>query len=55
MSSNFVHMTCSKETKESIMTDCIEEYLRHHPDMKGIRITERFILEQMRKFYLEIR
>ena len=48
-----VHMTCTRNTRDSIMKECVEEFLRHHPEMRGMKITQSFMLEKLRLFYLE--
>ncbi len=46
-------LTCSKETKKRILKDCVDEYLKWHPEMKGVLITQGFILEKMVDFFLK--
>lgn len=45
------YLTCSEETKKNLMGDCIELFLEYHPEMKGITITQGFILEKVVEFY----
>jgi len=46
-------LSCSKSTKKLIMQDCIKEFLRHHPELKGMNITQNIILRNMAEFYLK--
>lgn len=47
------HLTCSQEVYDSINTDCKMEYVEHHPEMEGAKISQNHILKQISKFYLE--
>lgn len=38
---------------DDLIKDCIDEYLRHHPEMKNIPISRNKILYEMAKFYLK--
>ena len=44
---------CNDETFNRIMTDCVDEYLEHHPEFKTMKITQPFIMEKISKFYME--
>ena len=46
-------LCCSTETKNMIMTDCVEEFLSHHPELAGMKITQDFILRKIIDFYLK--
>jgi len=46
-------LSCSKETKDLIMKQCVNEFLKHHKDFKGKHITEGHILKQIADYYLE--
>ena len=46
-------INCSKETKKLLTEDCIEEYLSYHPEMRGINITQGFILRKVIEHYLK--
>lgn len=48
-----VKLTVSKSTKELIIEDCKEEFLKHHPELEGMKITENFIIRQIADFYLK--
>lgn len=50
---NFVHMVCKIETRDKIMTECIEEYTKHHPIRKNKTITQEEILNHLASFYLD--
>ncbi len=47
------HMVCSPTTKSLIVENCVEEYLKHHPEMKGFTVTHEHILRQLAEFYLK--
>lgn len=47
-----VHLTCSKETADAIMKNCVKEFLEHHPDFEGMKISQGFILKQIAEHYL---
>ncbi len=46
-------LTCSKSTKKLITDDCIEEFLKHHPELHGSNVTQNMILTQIANFYLK--
>jgi hypothetical protein len=52
MAKNFIHMTCDRETRNLIMEKCVEEFLTHHPELKGYNITQAYILRQIAEYYL---
>ena len=45
-----VKMTGSPETKDLVIS-CIPEFLNHHPEMDGMKITENMIIKQLALFY----
>ncbi len=46
-------LSCSKATKKLIMKDCVKEFLKHHPELHGLKITQNMMLTQIAKFYLD--
>ena len=48
-------MHCGTETKRFIMEECVEEFLKHHPEMKEMNITQGFMLDKIAKYYLGIK
>lgn len=46
------HLLCSKEIKMMIMKQCVDEFLRHHPEMVGIKISQGFMLRRLALYYL---
>lgn len=46
-------ISCSKETKLLLMNECIELYMKHHPEMKGKTVTQGHIERQVIEFYLK--
>jgi len=47
------HLTCSQTVYDEITINCIEEYIEHHPEMQGAKISQNHILKQISKFYME--
>lgn len=47
------HLTCSKETKKLIIEDCKKEFLKHHPEFKGMSISCGFLLKKIGVYYIE--
>lgn len=45
-------LTVSKSTKELIVNSCKKEFLNHHPELEGMKITENLIVRQIAEFYL---
>jgi len=46
-------LCCSKITRDLILNDCIQEFLKSNKDFEGINITQDFILRRIARFYLE--
>ena len=49
----FVHLTIKEETKITLLTDCVTEYLVNHPEKKHMKITADKILYEVCRYYLE--
>lgn len=47
----YVKVTVSPSTKQLLMS-CIPEFLEHHPELKGMHMTENFITRQIIEHYL---
>ena len=47
------HLVCCDDVFKSITDDCVREYLKHHPEMKGAKISQNHILNQISSYYLE--
>lgn len=47
------HLVCNEEVHELITIQCVKEYLKHHPEALGSKISQNHILRQVGKFYLE--
>ncbi len=45
-------LACSESTKKLIMEECAEEFLAHHPELRGINITQNMMLRQIAEYYL---
>ena len=52
MAKYYDRVVCSKETKETIMEECVKIFLKHHPEMKGIKITQEKIMYEISRFYI---
>lgn len=50
---NSVHLTCSEETKNLILNDCVDEFMKHHKDFNGMVVSQGFILKKLAEYYLE--
>ena len=46
----YVKLTVSPETKKMLLS-CIPDFLEHHPEMKGMKITENLIVMQIADHY----
>lgn len=53
MGEKWTKICCSKEVFDKIMSECKEEFLKHHPEFKGINITQNFMLTKIAEFYLK--
>lgn len=47
-----VKLTVSLETKSLLMHECVKEFMEHHPELKGMNMTEEFITRQIIEHYL---
>lgn len=45
-------LSCSESTKKLIIDDCVEEFIAHHPELRGINVTHNMILRQIAEYYL---
>ncbi len=46
-------LSCSQRVFNLITIQCIKEYLKHHPEMRGANITQNHILSQISEHYLK--
>jgi len=46
-------LRCSKSTKKLLMENCIAELIIHHPELKGMNITQNMILRNVIDYYLK--
>lgn len=46
-------LACSKSTKNLIIDDCSKLFLEAHPELRGMTITQNFILRKIAEFYLK--
>lgn len=47
------HLVVSQEVYDLIMTDCMEEFRKHHKEMEGAKVSQNHLLKQIGTFYLE--
>lgn len=47
-----MNLRVEKEDLDLLMNECIEEFLKHHPEFKGMRLTHRFMFKTVVKHYL---
>lgn len=47
-----IHLTCSKKTADMIMQDCAREFINHHPDFEGMKLSQGFMLKKIAEHYL---
>lgn len=46
-------ISCSTSDKILLMNECKNLFLKYHPELKGMRITQGFMLKKVIEFYLE--
>jgi len=49
---NRKHLLVDYETFDLVMKDCIVEFLEHHPEFSGMKITQNFIVKKIANHYL---
>ncbi len=47
------HLVCNQDVYKLITSECIKEYLEHHPEMLGSKISQNHILKQIATHYLK--
>ena len=50
---NKVQMVVYPKIRDMIRIECKKEFLSHHPEFEGMRITDNLLLTQLAKFYLK--
>ena len=53
MSKNYTNIAVKPETKDKLISECMEEYRKHHPELDHIPISHDKILHEVCKYYLE--
>jgi len=48
-----VHLTCSKEDKEKILTRCAQLYKKAHPQFEGVPLSQGFLINKIVEYYLK--
>lgn len=46
-------IVCSPSTRKLLEKECRAEFLKHHPDMKGVRLSNDYILRRVCNYYLD--
>ena len=54
MVKNYTKLSVDITTKKLVMTDCKKQFLKKHPEMLGLNITEDFMIKQLALDYLEV-
>ena len=49
---NRKHLLVDYETYDMITKNCVEEFLNHHPEFIGMKLTQSFIIRKIAEFYL---
>lgn len=49
--SNITKVSIEKEYKKILMTECIELFLKEHPELSGMKLTEKFMLRRIIDYY----
>jgi hypothetical protein len=52
MSKKYIKLSCAKETSDLLLIECKEEFLKNHPEMKGMFLSQNFILLKVTNYYL---
>lgn len=53
MVKKWVQIKCKAEDRDILMGDCTKEFLNHHPEFTGQKLTQRFMLRKLINFYLD--
>lgn len=46
-------LNVSEKTFDKVTNHCVKEFLKHHPEMRGLNITHNLIVNQLADFYLK--
>lgn len=49
----YVNLGVKPKEKKRLLDNCKKEYLFHHPEMKGIPLSQNFLLGKVIDFYLK--
>jgi hypothetical protein len=49
----FAKLSVTPKTRKMIVSDCVKEYLKHHPEMRNIEITQDKIAFEVARYYLD--
>jgi len=48
----YKHIRVKKEDHDKMMDICIRIFLKHHPELRGMRITRNFMFNKLVTFYI---
>ena len=54
MAKSYQNLAVSKETHDLVINECVEEFYRQHPNMRGIPISQDYIILRMARYYLDM-
>lgn len=54
MTKSYRRIAITSETYDLVFEKCVEEFLRHHPDFKTVKLTKDFIISVIAKYYLNM-
>jgi len=53
MAKQYYHLNVSKECFLLFRNECKGEFIKHHPELKGTRITDDQLLNRIVQFYIK--
>ena len=48
-----MHLAVNPDTYVMVTEKCVSEFLKHHPEFKGVKISHEFIIKRIAKYYIE--
>lgn len=53
MAKKYVRLSVTQETKDLIVNQCRKEFLKNYPNMRGVFLSEDFLVDRVGKYYLK--
>ena len=53
MGEEYVQLKVRPRTKNRLMSECVDAFIKDHPEFDHFHITQDFILDKVTKYYLE--